>query len=87
VDISEILIHAGEALGHVVLVGLLLGAGLPALFALGVLGLDGGRGAVGGEAIGPTRPGTVAGLCFGICVLAVVAGVVVVAYGKQLFGG
>jgi hypothetical protein len=86
-DITEIGIRAASALWQVLLVGLLLGAGLPALFALGVRFSGVGRD-VGGESVTSSSPGTIAaGICFGLCALAVVAGVVVVAYGKQLLGG
>jgi hypothetical protein len=58
------------ALWQVVLVGLLLGAGLPALFALGVRSLASG--------VRPRpRPPGIAGavVCFGIVLAAVVAGI------------
>jgi hypothetical protein len=89
----EILTKAFEALWQVLLVGLVLGVGLPALFALGVVSLNRNRrlvsiGAVGGDEI--TKP-SAAGLtgaivCFGVCVLAVIFGIIVIIYGKQLFG-
>ncbi|SDS78205.1 hypothetical protein SAMN04488543_2368 [Friedmanniella luteola] len=87
----EILTKSFEALWQVVAVGLLLGAGLPALFALGVRALEndrvltadggdfGSRASAGGKAL--------AGLCFGVTALAVVFGIVVIIFGKQLFGG
>jgi hypothetical protein len=89
----EILTKAFEALWQVLLVGLVLGVGLPALFALGVVSLNRNRqlvsvGAAGGEEI--TKPSaaglTGAVICFAICVLAVVFGIIVIVYGKQLFG-
>jgi hypothetical protein len=44
--------------------------------------------AVGRATVSSSSPGTVAvGLCFGVCLLAVVAGVAVVAFGKRLFHG
>jgi hypothetical protein len=88
----EILAKALDALWQVLLVGLLLGVGLPALFALGVRSLNGARHLV---SVGPageeiTKPSTagIAGaiVCFGLCVLAVLFGIVVIVFGKQLFG-
>jgi hypothetical protein len=70
----------------------LLGAGLPALFALGVRALYGTEVATAGTP-GSSRATTnsrggrvVAYLCFGVCVAAVVFGIVVIVFGKQLFG-
>jgi hypothetical protein len=88
----DILTKAFEALWQVLLVGLLLGVGLPALFALGVRSLNSNRhlvsvGAGGQEIAKPSTAGvTGAVVCFGICVLAVLFGIVVIVYGKQLFG-
>lgn len=63
--------------GQVLLVGILLGAGLPMIFALGIRALSYG---VGGDAdIEMHEPHPVgkivAGLCFGVVILAVLAGV------------
>jgi hypothetical protein len=90
-DISAILIKAAEALWQVLLVGLVLGAGLPALFALGVRALNTGRAVVSagpdGEVTKPSPGGAaVAAVCFAVCVLAVAFGIVVIVWGKQLFG-
>ncbi|GAA1847585.1 hypothetical protein ACFFOM_01490 [Microlunatus capsulatus] len=87
----EILTKSLEALWQVVAVGLLLGAGLPALFALGVRALESDRvllAADGGEISSRASTGgkTLAVLCFGVTALAVVFGIVVVIFGKQLFG-
>jgi hypothetical protein len=88
----DILTKALEALWQVALVGFLLGAGLPALFALGVRSLNTSRRLVSvgpaGEEITQPSATAVAGavICFGICVLAVAFGIVVLIYGKQLFG-
>jgi hypothetical protein len=86
----EILTKSVEALWQVVAVGLLLGAGLPALFALGVRALENDRvlTADGGElgSRASTSGKALAGLCFGVTALAVVFGIVVVIFGKQLFG-
>ena len=60
------------ALWEIVVVGLLAGAGLPALFAVGLraLSLPGGRGPVGAEQeriVGGSVPGMIAaGLCFAV---------------------
>lgn len=88
----EILTKSLEALWQVVAVGLLLGAGLPALFALGVRALESDRVLLavdGGEISSRASTGgkTLAVLCFGVTALAVVLGIVVVIFGKQLFGG
>jgi len=88
----EILTKALDALWQVLLVGLLLGVGLPALFALGVRSLNRSRqlvavGAAGQEITKPSPAGlTGAVICFGVCVLAVLFGILVIVYGKQLFG-
>jgi hypothetical protein len=86
----DILVKSFEALWQVVAVGLVLGAGLPALFALGVRSLDSQRVllADGSEIISKASPTGKAGaaLCFGITALAVVFGIVVIIFGKQLFG-
>lgn len=88
----EILVKAFAALWQVLLVGLLLGAGLPALFALGVRSLNSNRvlvsvGATGEDVTKPSGAGLAgAVICFGVCVLAVLFGILVIIYGKQLFG-
>lgn len=90
----EILTKAAAALWQVLAVGLLLGAGLPALFSLGMRSLDTGRvpapaGATDGgpDATVASPSGKVgAAACFGLCVLAVLVGIVVIVFGKQLFG-
>ena len=64
----------GNAIGQVVLVSILVGAGLPALFAFGVRALavgSGGSAEVSGEAGKPAMK-IVAWLCFAL-VLAVIA--------------
>lgn len=87
---TDILIKSLDALWQVALVGLVLGAGLPALFALGVRSLNSGRVLTAGGT-DATSTASVAGkagayVCFGICLLAVAFGIVVIVYGKQLFG-
>jgi hypothetical protein len=91
----EILTKALDALWQVLLVGLLLGAGLPALFALGLRSLNTGRiVSVGGaygtpdvEASKPSRLGLAgAVVCFSIAILAVLFGIIVIIFGNQIFG-
>jgi hypothetical protein len=87
----DILVKALDALWQVAVVALVLGAGLPALFALGIRSLNTGRTVV---AVGPdgevskASPLGVAGasVCFTILIAAVLFGIVVIVYGKQLFG-
>ena len=89
---TEILIKSLGALWQVALVGVIIGAGLPALFAVGVRALNTGGtvtagGLQGSSGYQPTGGGrAVAYLCFGVCILAVLFGIVVIVYGKQLFG-
>ena len=71
---------------QVLVVGLLFGAGLPALFALGVRSL-----AVTTVAADGVARTTVAGrvgayAAFGLCFVAALLGVIVIVLGKQLFG-
>jgi len=95
----DVLVKALGALWQVLAVGLLLGAGLPALFALGIRSLNSSRTVVvSGVAAGGTAPAraevskasprALAGaiVCFSIVVLAVLFGIVVIIFGKQLFG-
>ncbi len=84
---------AGE-LWKVALGALILGAGLPALFALGMRSLASGQtvaaGPDGGEVISAgstTAAGKLgAAICFGIVIAAVLFGIVVLIWGKQMFG-
>ncbi len=90
-DISAIVAKEANALWQVLVVGLLLGAGLPTLFALGIKSLNSGRvvrtGQFDGEDTLPSVAGTVgATACFAVCVLAVLFGIVVIIWGKRLFG-
>lgn len=87
---TDILIKSLDALWQVALVGLVLGAGLPALFALGVRSLNTGRLVTAGGT-DETSTASAAGkagaaVCFAVCILAVAFGIVVIVYGKQLFG-
>lgn len=81
----DILHNALAALWQVTLAGLVLGAGLPALFALGMRSL--GPAAPDGTALPPTTAGRItAALCFGLVVVAALFGIVVIVFGKHLFG-
>jgi hypothetical protein len=89
----EIITKALGALWQVALVGVVLGAGLPALFAVGVRALNSGGTVTAGGPQGDTETytattggRTIAYVCFGICVLAALFGIVVIVFGKQLFG-
>ncbi|GLJ60578.1 MULTISPECIES: hypothetical protein [Microbacterium] len=79
IDVSAIL----GSVGQVLVAGLLLGAGLPALFALGVRLLatapEPGVGGFSGARVG-------AWACFGLCIAAALFGIVVIVFGKQMFG-
>ncbi len=72
---------AFEGAWHVLLAGLILGAGLPALFALGIRALS--MGSAGEEGHQPTLLGKVlAGACFAVVLLGVLAGIgTIVAHG------
>ena len=64
---------AFEGTWHVLLAGLILGAGLPAVFALGVRSLSLGSGGPGQR---PSLLGRItAGVCFTVVLLAVLAGI------------
>ena len=88
----DILVKAFGALWQVLAVGLLLGAGLPALFALGLRSLSTGRtvtvGATAATDSSRPSPAGMAGavVCFGISIAAVAFGIVVIIFGKQIFG-
>lgn len=93
-----ILTKALDALWVVLLVGLVLGAGLPALFALGLRSLNTGRtvmvggsgaaGYAGGESTSKPSPLGLTGavICFTILIAAVLFGIVVIVYGNKIFG-
>ncbi len=83
-----------HSLWQVTAVGIMLGVGLPALFSLGMRSLEVGRvPAPAGATRGVSSDGTVAGtggkigayVCFAVCILAVLFGIVVIIFGKQLF--
>ena len=72
----------------VLLVGLLLGAGLPALFALGVRSLAWGAGGAAASGAAPRPAGTVLGyVCFAVVLLGVALGITFIVasgFGKAL---
>lgn len=83
----EILSHAFDALWRVSAVALALGAGLPALFALGLRSLSAGREAGSHETDPPTALGKAGAiLCFGVVVASALFGLVVIVFGGQLLG-
>jgi len=83
----DVVISSAQALWQVVAVGLLLGAGLPALFALG-LRLWYGAPAAEGAIARPRPTGMTVGavVCFGVVGLAALFGIVVIVFGERLFG-
>ncbi|WP_072811123.1 hypothetical protein [Rhodococcus zopfii] len=69
----NLLTHTLSSLWQVVLVGLIFGAGLPALFALGMRSLASGG---SGENARPTPLGTTgAVVCFAVVLIAIIAGI------------
>jgi hypothetical protein len=87
---GEILLKAFESLWQVLAAGIVLGAGLPALFALGIKAVGSGR-TLAADGASYTTPPTGAGragsvVLFGICAAAVLFGIVVIVFGSQLFG-
>lgn len=68
----NLLVHTLDSLWQVVLAGLLFGAGLPAIFALGMRSLAFGRGD-GGRAQLLGRAGAVT--CFAVVLIAIIAGI------------
>lgn len=70
-----------DALFAVVLAGLVVGAGLPALFALGVRALT-PQTTPSGDHVAVTPMRRAAGfLCFAVCIVAIAAGVIFLASG------
>ena len=93
----DILMKSFNAIWQVALGALILGAGLPALFALGMRSLYGRETLVAAPVSGTgggepqlSRPSTLgrvgAVVCFGFVIAAVVFGIVVIVFGKQIFG-
>lgn len=84
----DILLKALGSLWQVVLVGLLLGAGIPTLFAIGVRSLYSGVTVTPeGETVGTVSRGGRIGavVCFSVLAVAVVFGIIVIVFGKRLF--
>ncbi len=71
---------AWGALANVVVVGLLVGAGLPALFAVGVRALAGSGARNDAGQVRPVRL-IAAWVCFGLVIATVIAAVVYIAAG------
>jgi len=90
---GEIFLKAFEALWQVLAAGIILGAGLPALFALGIKALGAGR-TLAADGTSYTTPATGTGragstILFAICVAAVMFGiflVVATGFGIKVFG-
>ncbi|WP_425845164.1 hypothetical protein [Agrococcus sp. TSP3-2-1] len=72
IDFGALAIAIASVLG----VGLLLGAGIPLIYAVGIRSLESRR--PGSTALGRSL--------LGVCVLLAAAGIVVIVFGKQLFG-
>lgn len=70
----------GNALGQVVLISVLVGAGLPALFAFGVRALALGSGGAAEVDHRPGRPAltVVAYLCFALVLAVIAAGITII---------
>lgn len=85
----DIVIDTINALWKVLAVGILLGAGLPALFAVGLRSLNSGRTVnADGTVSGTTSMGgkAVGYVLIGIVVAIALFGIVVIVWGKQIFG-
>lgn len=78
-----------DSLWKVLAVGLLFGAGLPALFGLGLrlLGTVPADGSSGAAAVRAPGGRALGYACFTLCVLVALFGIVVIVFGKQIFGG
>lgn len=81
-----------EGAWHVLLAGLILGAGLPALFSVGIRALAWGSNS--GDTIATHRPPLaaklVAGVCFAVVLLAIAAGISIIVasgFGYQVVAG
>ncbi|MDF2748012.1 MAG: hypothetical protein K0S98_2299 [Propionibacteriaceae bacterium] len=87
----DILTNALRALSQVLVVGIVLGVGLPALFAVGIRALNTNRTVIPAAAShrnsDKPRPAAIAtaGICFGLCLLAVLFGITVILFGKRMF--
>jgi hypothetical protein len=70
------------ALGKIVVVGLVVGAGLPALFAIGVRSLA-GPGSMNDAGQRPRLRIALALLCFGVILGAIVTAIVIIGRGRH----
>ena len=89
----DVLLKSLTAIWQVALGALILGAGLPIVFALGLKSLSAGRVVTAGAdgttvATGTTTAAGKLGaiICFAVVVAAILFGIVVLIWGKQLFG-
>jgi len=89
----DILTNALRALSQVLVVGIVLGVGLPALFAFGIRVLNSNRTVIAAAAASnrdshKPSPAAIAtaGICFGLCLIAVLFGITVILYGRRMFG-
>ncbi|MGI3782657.1 MAG: hypothetical protein ACRYG2_17990 [Janthinobacterium lividum] len=90
---GEIFLKAFEALWQVLVAGIILGAGLPAVFALGIKALGTGR-TLAADGTTYDEPPTGAGragstVLFAICVAAILLGIFAVVasgFGIKIFG-
>ncbi len=78
-----------NSIWQILVVGLLFGAGLPALFAFGMrfLGTVPEGAPVDAPIVSTTGGRAAAYLCFAACLLVAVFGIVVIVFGNQIFGG
>jgi predicted secreted protein len=90
---GEIFLKAFESLWQVLLAGVILGAGLPAVFALGIRALGTGRTVAADGATytsGPTGAGRAGStVLFAVCVAAVLFGIFLIVaggFGIKVFG-
>ncbi|QDP97018.1 hypothetical protein FOE78_14770 [Microlunatus elymi] len=84
----EIVKDTLTALWQVIVAGIIFGAGLPALFALGLRALNSGR-TINADGTVTVHPGTggraTAYVIFGFVIAIALFGIVVIVFGKQLF--
>ena len=72
----DLLTQTADSLWQVILVGLLFGAGLPAVFALGLKSLaTGARTNADGTTTASTAGKIGAGVCFAVVVITIIAGI------------
>ncbi|MGL4831224.1 MAG: hypothetical protein ACRCWS_01390 [Propionibacteriaceae bacterium] len=84
---ADFFMQIGKTLASVLVVGIILGAGLPAIYSLGMRSLMIGRALnAKGEPEGhATWTGKIlAVLCFGIVLLAIAYGILIIIFGKSV---